>query len=86
MNPALVAKLKDIKMIYGKFLELLSVRESGLSEERLKMLARVLGTDKKCRITDGTVFVFDEYRGYTPDQLRVIGALSKRAKEVSFSI
>ncbi|MBP3232852.1 MAG: exodeoxyribonuclease V subunit gamma [Eubacterium sp.] len=86
MNPALVAKLKDIKMIYGKFLELLSVRESGLSEERLKMLARVLGTDEKCRITDGTVFVFDEYRGYTPDQLRVIGALSKRAKELSFSI
>lgn len=86
MNPALLAKLKDIKLIYSKFLELLSQRDSGLSEERLKLLARLLGGNEECSITDGTVFVFDEFRGYTPDQLKVIGALSKRAKEMVFSL
>ena len=86
MNPALLAKLKDIKLIYSKFLELLSERNTGLSEERLKLLARLLSSNEMCSITDETVFVFDEFRGYTPDQLKVIGALSKRAKEMVFSL
>ena len=86
MSPALMMKLKDIKKIYESFLQVLSARGSGLSEERLKILARILDGSQPCKVTDGVTFFFDEYRGYTPDQLSVIKALSKRASEISFSI
>ena len=96
-NPSLSTKLEDIAKIYREFMNILSERTSVLSidptekgitisEERLKLLIRLLGKDRKCSITDGTVFFFDEFRGYTPDQLDVIGVLSKRAESMTFGI
>ncbi|MCR5543695.1 MAG: PD-(D/E)XK nuclease family protein [Eubacterium sp.] len=85
-NTFLSLKLKDINKIYQSFLKLLEGKESGISEDRLKTIIRLLKSDKKCSITDNTVFIFDEYRGYTPDQLGVIEALRKRASKMIFSI
>ena len=96
-NPSLSTKLEDIAKIYREFMNILSERTTALSidptekgitisEERLKLLIRLLSKDKKCSITDGTVFFFDEFRGYTPDQLGVIGVLSKRAESMTFGI
>ena len=94
------ARLRDIVRIYREFVAILDNMRSpirGISgvedelgitiaEERLKLLARLLSGNRPCSITDGTVFIFDEYRGYTPDQLAVIAALSKRADTMRFGI
>ena len=93
----LIAKLKDVSKIYHEFTEVLSESKKDLggfsddvytiSEERLKLLIRLLkNKDMPCSVTDGTTFVFDEFRGFTPDQLGVIGALSKRAEGMKFSL
>ncbi|MCR5227842.1 MAG: PD-(D/E)XK nuclease family protein [Eubacterium sp.] len=94
----LSAKLRDVSKIYSGFMDILDNRRTSvdlgqdmdfsmtISEERLKLLARILKTDRPCSITDGAVFIFDEYRGYTPDQLSVIGALKKRAEVLRFSL
>ncbi len=83
---SLAAKLEDVSVIYDGFLEVLGQMDSGISEDRMKTLAKLLISDKPCNITDGTSFIFDEFRGYTPDQLNVIGALSRRAGSVKFGI
>lgn len=85
-SEALIAKLKDVIKIYNSFLEVVGNMESGIAEDRLKKLSDILKSDSECSITDGTTFVFDEYRGYTPDQLSVISALVKRAECMKFSI
>ena len=94
----LSAKLRDVSKIYQVFMDILDSRRSALSlgdevdlsmtisEERFKLLARILKTDRPSSLVDGAVFVFDEYRGYTPDQLSVIGALKKRAEVLRFSL
>ena len=76
----LTAKLRDVSRLYKGFLDRL------VSEERLKLLRRLLRSDRECSVTDGTVFIFDEYRGYTPDQLGVINALVGRAERMTFSL
>ena len=93
----LIAKLKDVSKIYHEFTQVLAESKKDLggfsddvytiSEERLKLLIRLLKkVDMSCDFTDGTTFVFDEFRGFTPDQLGVIGALSKRAEGMRFSL
>ncbi len=57
-----------------------------ISEEKLKLLTRLLKSGAPCSVTDGVTFIFDEYRGYTPDQLAVIGELGKRAECLKFAL
>ncbi len=85
-NPSLANKLSDIKSIYTEYLDHFDDVFMNISEGRLKLFSRILKSDKKINITDGAVFVFDEYRGYTPDQLEVIEELSKRAEVLRFSL
>ncbi len=96
-NDGLLAKLRDVSKIYRGFVQVLSEKsttldidpsETGItiSEERLKLLVRLLKGDRAVKTVDGTVFFFDEYRGYTPDQLAVIGELAKRTEAMTFGI
>ena len=89
-NPSLARKLGDIRSIYAEYMSRISDSDTGyymnVSEGRLKLLAKLLNSDREISVTDGSIFVFDEYRGYTPDQLAVIEALSKRAKTLRFSL
>ena len=82
----LAAKMADVALIYGGFMDKLRELGSGITEERLKKLRTVLGENKPCKLTDGTVFVFDEFRSFSPDQLSIIEALSHRADKMIFSI
>ncbi|MBR6404491.1 MAG: exodeoxyribonuclease V subunit gamma [Eubacterium sp.] len=85
-SDALATKLEDVKIIYEGFNDILGNMNSGISEERMKLLARLLSEDRACPVIDNAVVCFDEFRGYTPDQLRIIGAVSKRAREVRFGL
>ena len=86
VNESLALKLSDVNVIYREFLSLLAAQPLGISEDRLKVLSRLLSEKRECSVTDGTVFIFDEFRGFTPDQLKVISALSKRAENMIFSL
>ena len=85
-SDALAAKLSDVNAIYKGFLGILEGMDTGLSEERMKLLGRILSGDKPCSVIDNAVICFDEFRGFTPDQLKVIGALKNRAKELRFGL
>lgn len=85
-NESLALKLTDVNTIYREFLSLLGSQPMGISEDRLKVLTAKLMEKRDCSVTDGTVFIFDEYRGYTPDQLKVISALGRRAENMIFSL
>ena len=89
-NPSLAKKLGDIRCIYTEYLNHLGDdqmnRFMNISEGRLKLLANVLKSDRQISVTDGSYFIFDEYRGYTPDQLSVIEALVPRANTLRFSL
>ena len=85
-NDALASKMNDVKRIYEGFNDILGNMDSGISEERMKLLARLLSEDRPCPVIDNAVICFDEFRGYTPDQLKIIGALSKRAKDIRFGL
>ena len=83
---ALAAKLSDVRLLYQEFLNSTQDMNIGVSEERMKLLTRILRSDKACGVVDNAFLCFDEFRGYTPDQLAVIGALSKRAKHIRFGL
>ena len=65
----LSAKLRDVSKIYSGFMDILDNRRTSvdlgqdmdfsmtISEERLKLLSRILKTDRPCSITDGAVFI-----------------------------
>ncbi len=85
-SASLAAKLRDVIILYREFLNVLGTMNSGIAEDRLKTVIKLLKSDKKCSVVDGGVFIFDEFRGYTPDQLGVIAEISKRAEKVTFGI
>jgi hypothetical protein len=70
----LSAKLRDVSKIYQVFMDILDSRRSALSlgdevdlsmtisEERFKLLARILKTDRPSSLVDGAVFVFATIR------------------------
>lgn len=84
----LPAKLSDVAKIYEKYLDQMTRDADGyLPEERLKKLVEVLNKNSKgCPIVDGATILFDEFRGFTPDQLEVIRALDSRVKKMTFTL
>lgn len=70
---ALHAKLKDLSVLYGRFLQYIG--DSYITtEESMDLLAREL---YKSEIIKDSVVVFDGFTGFTPVQLNVIDVLSK---------
>ncbi len=84
---ALRGKLHDIGLIYDDMMDYyLADGKQALAEERMKTLATVLRSKKYSRTVDGAIVAFDEFRGFTPDQLSVIRSLTGRAAKLIFSI
>jgi len=75
---ALVQKLKDLKTLYGDFLEYIHDKFI-TTEETLDVLRRSMC---KSRLLPGSVVVFDGFTGFTPIQNRVIAELMRLCGEV----
>ncbi|MCR5403191.1 MAG: PD-(D/E)XK nuclease family protein [Butyrivibrio sp.] len=79
---ALNAKLRDLRLLYKKFLEFINGRFT-TAEETLDILCRAL---PKSELVRDSVIVFDGFTGFTPIQYRVIKQLLALAKEVIFTV
>jgi ATP-dependent helicase/nuclease subunit B len=79
---ALRAKLGDLRLLYGKFLEYIEGKFI-TTEETLDILCKAL--PKSVLIRD-SVIVFDGFTGFTPIQYRVIKELLSLCREVVFSV
>ena len=75
-------KLNDLKYIYDKFNETLSKRFID-SDDELTMLAEKL---EDCNIYDDAEIWIDEFTTFTPQQLRVIKILAKKAKRINITL
>ncbi len=82
-----VQKWKDILRIYEAFRSMSARSEDGsLAEERDRMLGKLLAGNTPLKLTDGAVFVFDDFRGFTPDQFRILQGLAQRAERMIFTL
>ncbi|MDU1412132.1 MAG: helicase-exonuclease AddAB subunit AddB [Clostridium sp.] len=81
-NSLLVDKLNDLEKIYSRFEEKL---QSGYfdSEDNLTILKDKIESSKFLR---GAEVWIDEFNGFTPQQIEVIGKLLKVCKEVNITI
>ena len=79
---ALNAKIRDLRLLYAKFLEYIEGQYI-TTEETLDILCRALPDSK---LIKDAVIVFDGFTGFTPIQYRVIKELLTLAKEVVFSV
>lgn len=78
---ALAARLSDIQTLYKSFCE--EEKDRYLtSEETLDLLAKTIPDAQSLK---GSVIVFDGFTGFTTVQYRVVMALLRCAKEVTFS-
>lgn len=79
---ALYHKLKDLELLYQKFLEY--IRDKYITtEETLDLLCELL---PKSRLVKGSVIAFDGFTGFTPIQNRLIQRLMTLAKEVIVTV
>ena len=83
---SLCGKLHDIGLIYEDIRENYFAGGKHPGEEKMKVMARCLLSQGESRSVDGAVLIFDEFRGFTPDQFSVIEALKTRASKMIFSI
>ncbi len=82
-----VQKWKDILRIYTAFRETAARAGDGsLAEERDRVLAELLFGNTPLSLVDGATFVFDDFRGFTPDQFRILQGLAKRAERMIFTL
>ena len=80
-------KLNDIKLIYEEIrVRFLWNSGAELPEERMKIFADCLRDKSVKSIVDGAVIVFDEFRGFTPDQFEIIRGLNERAEKLIFGL
>ena len=79
---ALNAKIRDLRLLYAKFLEYIEGQYI-TTEETLDILCKALPDS---RLIKDAVIVFDGFTGFTPIQYRVIKELMTLAKEVVFSV
>lgn len=79
---ALEMKLKDLHILYRKFMEYIG-GQFITTEETLDLLCSALG---KSKLIPRSVVVFDGFTGFTPIQNRVILELMKQTKEVIVTI
>ncbi len=79
---ALAARLKDLEVLYRAFLE--DGKDRFVTgEETYDILAEAI---PKSQLVKNSVVVFDGFTGFTPVQVRVLGAIMRQAKKVIFSI
>lgn len=83
---SLAGKLHDIGLIYEDVRENYFAGGKHPGEEKMKVMARCLLGPGESRTVDGSIIIFDEFRGFTPDQFSVIEALRTRAEKMIFSI
>lgn len=84
---SLADKLSDIKLIYEEItVRFLWNAGAELPEGRMKLLAECLRNNNVKSMVDNAVIVFDEFRGFTPDQFDIIEALENRAERMIFSL
>ena len=78
------AKLSDLKLIYGEFIDILK-NKLGLSviEDKYDMLDKNI---YKVDMFDDAIVAFDGFTGFTPVQLRIFRKIVERAKEVYVTI
>ncbi|WP_035779659.1 PD-(D/E)XK nuclease family protein [Butyrivibrio sp. MC2013] len=79
---ALVARLKDLKILYREFLKYIKDKYT-TSEETMSILCERL---KHSELIKDSVIAFDGFTGFTPIQYRVIGRLMERAAEVTVTL
>lgn len=82
VDDELKKKLNDLKYIYDKFNDILSKRFID-SDDELTMLAEKL---EDCTIYDDSEIWIDEFTTFTPQQLRVIKILAKKAKRINITL
>lgn len=82
VDEELKKKLNDLKYIYDKFNETLSKRFVD-SDDELTILAEKL---ENCNIYDDSEIWIDEFTTFTPQQLRVIKVLAKKAKRINITL
>ena len=78
LRGSLKSKLKDIRKIYELFEEYISGHYI-TREEKLDILCEAI---PESSLLPDSVMVFDGFTGFTPVQMKVIGALMKRCSEV----
>ncbi|MCR5295206.1 MAG: PD-(D/E)XK nuclease family protein [Lachnospiraceae bacterium] len=82
MSP-LSMKLKDIGTVYRAFEDYLGAHRLMTAEELPDRLARVLSSSRL--LADSTV-ILDGFTGFTPVQLRLVGEILARAREVFVTV
>ena len=81
-NETLYRKLEDVRKLKGRFEELLG-RDHVTSEQLLEKLSVVIPRSELLR---DAVVAFDEFTGFTPIQLPVIGEILRKAGDVYFTL
>lgn len=75
-------KVKELSLIFAAFEALVNERFSD-SSDNIKKLLDFLKTN---RCFEDCVFFFDDFRGLTHEQTRLVSAIAKDAKDVYFSV
>jgi ATP-dependent nuclease, subunit B len=79
-------KLHDIGLIYQDMREHYYNGSGFSGEEKMKVAAQCLSGPGESITVDKSIIAFDEFRGFTPDQLLVINTLKLRVEKLIFSI
>ena len=82
VDDELKKKLNDLNYIYNKFNDKLNERFVD-SDDELTILAEKL---ENCNIYDDSEIWIDEFTTFTPQQLRVIKVLAKKAKRINITL